>query len=193
MKCAGSASCLLRPTTGVTVPRTPPTPTTSFNDGFNVPAAEISRPSSTRCIHSSFKYRERHPWYPTSSSCLWICRGDDSELEVASALRELADVNRFLGPKEGIKQSSEALGIYEQTNDTEGQMICLNDLARSLYYDGQLDAAPRAIGLVPEKGQEYLVCRLQHHLGILFFFSDRGLSRFSKQLDGAWSAVDRTP
>ena len=61
--------------------------------------------------------------------------------------------------------------IYERTNNTGGQVICLDDLARSLYYDGQTDAAEeaasRAIGLAPEKGQEYFLCKLHRSLGMI--------------------------
>jgi tetratricopeptide (TPR) repeat protein len=99
---------------------------------------------------------------------LWRQRGDD--IQAAQTLRSLADANRILGlTKEGIEQAREALGIYERTNGSAGQVICLDDLARSLYYDGQLnaaeEAASRAIGLASGKGQEYTACRLYHVLG----------------------------
>jgi tetratricopeptide (TPR) repeat protein len=101
---------------------------------------------------------------------LWRRRGDDSQ--AAQTLRELSEVNQFLGlSKEATQQAREALGIYERTNDTAGQLFCLDDLSRSLYYDGQLDtaedAASRAIGLVSEKGQEYFVCKLHWTLGMI--------------------------
>jgi tetratricopeptide (TPR) repeat protein len=97
-------------------------------------------------------------------------RGNDAR--VAQTLRSLSNVNRFLElHKEGIQQAKEALEILERTNDTEGQPICLDDLAWSLYYDNQLGAAEkaasRAIGLVPEKGREHLVAKLQRVLGLI--------------------------
>jgi tetratricopeptide (TPR) repeat protein len=101
---------------------------------------------------------------------LWRQRRNDRQ--VAHVLRDLSDVNRFLGlSKEGIEQAREALGIYERTNDSAGQVACLDYLARSLQYDGQLDAAEeaasRAISLVPEKGEEHLTCRLHQALGMI--------------------------
>jgi hypothetical protein len=97
-------------------------------------------------------------------------RGDDTQ--VAETLRDLSDVNRLLGlSKEGIEMARGASEIYERTNDTISQASSLQEVARSLYYDRQLDAAEntasRAIGLVPEKGEEHLVCRLHRTLGMI--------------------------
>ena len=102
-------------------------------------------------------------------------RRQGKDFWVAQTLRDLSDVNRILGfSKEGIKQAREALAIYEWTNDAVGQLICLDDLARSLYYnkqpDAAADAASRAISLAPEKGQEHLICRLHRILGMVHQF-----------------------
>ena len=96
--------------------------------------------------------------------------GDD--VQVVETLRNLSNVNRLLGfSKEGIQQAEEALEILERINDTGGQAFCLENLARSLYYDQQFDAAEntasRAIGLVREKGQEHLTSRLHRVLGLI--------------------------
>jgi tetratricopeptide (TPR) repeat protein len=101
---------------------------------------------------------------------LWRHRSNDGE--IAQTLLELSDVNRLLGlSKEGIEQAREALGIYERADDTVSQAVCLDDLAGSLHFDGQLeaaeDAASRAIGFTPENGQEHLLCRLHHTLGAI--------------------------
>jgi tetratricopeptide (TPR) repeat protein len=101
---------------------------------------------------------------------LWRQRGDESQ--VAETLRYLSDANRILGlTKEGVEQAREALGILERINDTAGQVICLDDLARTLFGDNQLDAAEnaasRAIGLISDKGQEFLLCRLHRILGAI--------------------------
>jgi tetratricopeptide (TPR) repeat protein len=101
---------------------------------------------------------------------LWRQRGDD--IQAAQTLESLADTNQFLGlSKEGIEQAREALGIYERTNDSGRQAICLDGLARLLQCDGQLDAAEeaasRAIGLVSDKGEEHLTCRLHGVLGMI--------------------------
>ena len=96
-------------------------------------------------------------------------RGDDSG--VARALRYLADINRLLDlSKEGTQQAKEALEILERINDTEGQARCLIVLVQLLSHDKQLEAAEnaasRAFGLIPEKGQEHLLCWLQRILGL---------------------------
>ena len=102
---------------------------------------------------------------------LWRKRGDDNN--VAQTLRRLSDINRLIDlPKEGIEQAKEALGIYERLGDTLKQAKCLSRLALSLRDDGQFDAAEeaafRAIALLPEKGQEYLVCESHTILGRVY-------------------------
>ena len=92
---------------------------------------------------------------------------------VAETLRYLSDVSRLLGLyEEGILQVKEALGIYEQINDTKGRTRCLKDLAFLLFCDEQLDAAEsagsRAIILIPDKGQEFLLCDLHLVLGRIY-------------------------
>jgi tetratricopeptide (TPR) repeat protein len=90
--------------------------------------------------------------------------------QVAQTLRHLSDTNRVLGLyEEGIKQAEEAQEIYKQLGDEIGQGFCLNDLARLLLDDGQLDAAEnaasRAIDLLSKKGQEFVICQLHRVLG----------------------------
>jgi tetratricopeptide (TPR) repeat protein len=95
-------------------------------------------------------------------------RGDDAG--IANALRELSNANRMLRLfEEAIQQSKEALSIFERTDDVIMQSNCLNYIANVLYDDGQLDAsenaASRAIDLLPEKGQEFRLCRLHRTRG----------------------------
>jgi tetratricopeptide (TPR) repeat protein len=95
-------------------------------------------------------------------------RGNDSQ--VAATLRRLSDANRLLYLRgEGIRQAKEALEIVERIGDTIKQAECLDTLAWLLFDDQQPDAAEkaasRAIDLVPEKGQEFLVCDLHRVLG----------------------------
>ena len=90
--------------------------------------------------------------------------------QVAATLRRLSDVNRALHlPEEGIRQAKEALGISELTSDVTEQAQCLRGLAYLLLFDGQLgaaeNAASRAIGLITEKGQDYLLSELYRILG----------------------------
>jgi tetratricopeptide (TPR) repeat protein len=95
-------------------------------------------------------------------------RGNDSQ--VAATLRRLSDANRLLYLfGEGIRQLEEALEIVEQIGDTIEQAECLSNLARLLIEGEKPDAAEkaasRAINLVPEKDQEFLVCQLHLVLG----------------------------
>jgi tetratricopeptide (TPR) repeat protein len=97
-------------------------------------------------------------------------RGGGSQ--VAATLRRLSDANRLLRHSvEGRRQLEEALEIVERIGDTIEQAECLNKLAFLLIEDGQPDAAEkaasRAIDLVPEKGQEFLVCELHRVLGMV--------------------------
>ena len=98
-------------------------------------------------------------------------RRDDAG--VARALRWLSDANRWLGPaKEGIQYAEEAIKICERLGDTVGQAESFLFLARSLRDDGEVDAAERsafqAIDLLPERGQEYLLCRSHRILSGIF-------------------------
>ena len=95
-------------------------------------------------------------------------RGNDSA--VAQTLKYLSSVNRqLLLREEGIQQAKEALEIYERINDTKERTQCLNKLAWLFLDDKQFDAAEnaasRAIDLVTEKDQEYLVCAPHRVLG----------------------------
>ena len=98
-------------------------------------------------------------------------QGDDAE--VAQTLGELSDVNGWLGLYgEGIQQAKEASEIYERLGETLKQARCLNDLARSLSADNQLDSAEdvasRTINLISEKGDEFLLCQSHRVLGDIY-------------------------
>lgn len=100
-------------------------------------------------------------------------RRQGDEYLVGRALRFLSDVNRHLGlHEEGILQGKEALEIYERVGGTREQMQCLIYLAWLLFEDRQFDAAEeaasRALGLVPEKGEEFLVCQFHRVLGRIY-------------------------
>jgi tetratricopeptide (TPR) repeat protein len=95
-------------------------------------------------------------------------RGD--EAQVAATLRRLSDANRLLYlDEEGMRQLEEALEIAERIGDTIERAKCLSNLARLLIEGGQPNAAEkaasRAIDLLPEEHQEYLVCKLHLTLG----------------------------
>ena len=94
---------------------------------------------------------------------------------VIRVLKELSDASRMVGLREeGIRQAREALEIYQQLGATVQQAKCLYSLARLLLSDEQLDAAKealsRAIDLLPEKGQEFLVSKSQRLLGNIYHF-----------------------
>ena len=102
---------------------------------------------------------------------IWRERGNGHQ--VASTLERLSDANRMLRLYgEGIPQAKEALGVYKRLNNTVGQAECLDSLAWLLHGDNQLNAAAkaasRAINLLPEKGNQFLVCRCHRGLGDIY-------------------------
>jgi len=81
----------------------------------------------------------------------------------------MSRTNKSLGLfEEGIQQAKEALGIYEQLDDTPGQARSLQYLASLFYNNNQLaaaeDAASRAIDLSAERDQ-FLVSECHRVLG----------------------------
>jgi len=107
------------------------------------------------------------------SHALGIWRKQGNEHQVALTLERLSDANRMLGLYgEGIQRAKEALEVCEQLDDTVGQAECLKSLAWALQADRQLGAAEeavsRAIDLLPEKGNQLLVCRCHRLLGDVY-------------------------
>ena len=85
-------------------------------------------------------------------------------------LSRLSDANRRLGLlEEGIQQATEALEAYKMLGDTRGQAMCFVDLASLLRCDNQLlaaqEATSRAVEVLPEDGEEFLVCRCHRLFG----------------------------
>ena len=96
--------------------------------------------------------------------------GQESDDEVSLTLMELSDASRFMGlHKEGIEVVKEALEISERLGNVTRQADCLIKLALLFCDDEQVDAAEeaalRAISILPEKGEEYRVCRSHRALG----------------------------
>ncbi|KAF9785133.1 hypothetical protein BJ322DRAFT_1192976 [Thelephora terrestris] len=92
---------------------------------------------------------------------------------VARALRTLASVHLMLGlRKEGIEQAEKALEMYKRLGDMVGQAESLHSLAQLLLYDDQLDAAEDAasqpIRFLPERGEEYSLCKSHRVLGEIY-------------------------
>jgi tetratricopeptide (TPR) repeat protein len=98
-------------------------------------------------------------------------RGDDNR--VALILWKLASANRVLGLREeAIRHAKEGSEIYERLGKPVGRARCLEQLARSLWEDGQLEAAEEAAvqsnKLLPENGQEPEVCQSHRTLGDVY-------------------------
>ena len=107
------------------------------------------------------------------SHALKLEREKGDEDQVGQVLVWLSEANRYLGLfEEGIRQGREALEIYERLDDVVEQGNCLSDLAFTLFEDGQLDAAEgaasRAIDLLPETGEDFLVCKSHRFLGDIY-------------------------
>ena len=92
---------------------------------------------------------------------------DEGIVLVLRDLSHASEIPHLYG--EGIRQAREALEISERIGHIGYQGDSLVNLAWSLHRDSQNDAAEeaasRAIDLLPEKGQEYLVCQSHGILG----------------------------
>ena len=105
---------------------------------------------------------------------LELFRKQGNDYWVAQALMGLSDVNCEMDLKEeGVQQAKEASETFERLGDTAEQAECLISLARTLRYDGQLDAAEeaasRAIDLLPEEGESFRVCKCHLALGRIYY------------------------
>ena len=85
-------------------------------------------------------------------------------------LLRLSDANRELGLyREGIQQVKEALEIYQRGGQTIMQARCTERLSGLLLDDNQLESAEdtafRAINLIPEGDDDYVVCLSNGVLG----------------------------
>ena len=103
-------------------------------------------------------------------------RGDSFRIALTSLY--LSDVNLELGLyEEGMQRAREALAIAEPSGIPVEIAGCLNSLAWSLCRGGRVDdaeeAATRALSLLPEKGQEYMVCQSHQILGEISFSRDK--------------------
>ena len=101
---------------------------------------------------------------------LWRERGND--WWVARTLVFLSDANRWLGLyEEGIEQAKEALEISKRLNDKLRVAWSWRRLAWLLHEDGQLDAAedaaPQALDLSQDEGDQFGVCECHRLLGTI--------------------------
>ena len=101
---------------------------------------------------------------------LKLYREQGDNLWVAHVLRLICDANQVLGlHEEGIQQGREALENYKRLNHISGQALSLEQLARSLHGDNQLDAAEeaasQAIDLLSDGRDRFTVCKCHRTLG----------------------------
>ena len=134
--------------------------------GPKIEALPDDHPSKAPCLNGlSWLFKSVGNWVEhkrllTHTLKLWREQGDVQG--AALTLSYLSDANRLMYlHKEGIQQAKEASEIFERVGSAVEQAGCLLDLARALYSDRQLDAAKeaasRAIGLIPEKGEQLQV------------------------------------
>jgi hypothetical protein len=119
------------------------------------------------------------------SHALKLCRERGGDTEVAQALGHLSDTNRLMGlHEEGIRQGKEALEILERLDGAVGQARCLVKFTFLLHSNEQLDAAFRGIDLLPEKGEEFLVCESHLTLGVIYSKGESEKVVHHYELDG---------
>jgi len=145
--------------------------------GPKIEGLSDSHPSKPQCLFQLSQLLQLVGNYAESKRFLshtleiWRERGDDRQ--VAQTLLHLSRANELLRCyEEAEQQAKEALKAYEQLGHTAGQAGCLNALASLLCESGQLDAAEeaasRAIGLLPEKGSEFMVFDCYGCLGAIY-------------------------
>jgi tetratricopeptide (TPR) repeat protein len=142
--------------------------------GSKIEALSDDHPSKPKCLSQLSKLLGQVGNYVEqkrlTTLALELERRRKDDVQIAATLRRLSNVNRLLHlHKEGIQEAKEALEIFERIGDTIGQARCLTDLASLLLDDNRLDAAEdaalRAMDLVPDQGQEHLVCSAHRTLG----------------------------
>jgi len=107
------------------------------------------------------------------SYALKLERERGSDIEVYHVLRRLCHANRHMGHYyEGVQQAREGLEICERLGHTEGQADSLMQLALLFRDQKQLDAAEeaasRAIDLLQETEDQFLVCDSHQILGLIY-------------------------
>ena len=80
--------------------------------------------------------------------------------------------------KEGIKQVKEALAIYERLGQVWGQADSWRFLVILLRMEERFneaeEAASRALDMLPDKGEEFLVCQFHRVLGGIYISKKEG-------------------
>ena len=107
------------------------------------------------------------------NSILELGREQNNDDCVVITLEHLSSASRMSGLyEEGIRWAKEALEVYERLGYTADGARCLEELARSLYNGGQLEAAEeaavRSIQILSENGGEYQLCQSNRTLGDIY-------------------------
>jgi tetratricopeptide (TPR) repeat protein len=143
--------------------------------GPKIEALPDDHPSKAQCLKDlSWLFYSVGNWVErkrllTHTLKLWRERGDDYQVALTlSTYRCKSAMGLY---EEGIQQAREASEIFERLGNTWNKQV-FDDLARVLYDDKQLDAAEeaasRAIDLLPEKGEQLLVCQGHRTLGDIY-------------------------
>ena len=145
--------------------------------GWKIEALSDDHPSKLECLIQLSRLLDRAANRAESKRLLThaskLSRESGDNHQLARALKCLSHVHLFLGSyMEGIRQAEEASAIFERLGDAVEQAVCLNELALLFCAEKQLDAAEeavsRAIHLLPEEGEPYLVSKCQYTLGNLY-------------------------
>ena len=93
-------------------------------------------------------------------------------LWIARALKSLSYANQFLGfERRGVQQAEEALEVFGEFGDANGQLEALNILGFALCLSNEPDTTEnvifRAINLAPEQGQDYPLYVSHRYLGFI--------------------------
>ena len=149
--------------------------------GQKIEALADDHPSKPECLirlaqlfHKVSNYTKSKQLL-THASMLSRERGDDRQL--ALALRSLSQAHLYTSSyKEGIREAEESSAIFERLGDVVDRARSLKQLALLLCGDNQFDAAEeavsRAINLLPEKDEPYMVSVCKYTLGSLY--QDKG-------------------
>ena len=145
--------------------------------GLKIEGLPDSHPSKARCLNELSLLFGAVGNYAEEKRLLvhtlTLERGRGDDYWVAQTLRQLSRANLNLGLHgEGIPQVEEAVEILKRLGNMTEQANCLDQLARLLLNQNQLDAAEdaalRKIKLLPEKGQEFLLCQSHRLLGDIY-------------------------
>ena len=145
--------------------------------GPNIEALPDDHPSKVECLfHLSALFQKVGNYVESKrllTHALKLSREQGGDHKLARTLRQLSNVQLWMGLlKEGIPQAKEASEICERLGETGEQARCLIELAFLLREDEQLDAAEeavsRAINLLPEKEEQFLVCECHQVLGVIY-------------------------